>query len=129
MHGLGSSRYMLTWIRLQNCSRKQFPRIVKELLQSLNPQQHLPNLSEKSLLVPLNCQKVLERLLSIAEPQYVSRNLDSVLLKGLEVKRLGKAQRKSLRAKRTWQCNLNLKTVTMRAKKRRWMTRTEKARR
>jgi hypothetical protein len=78
----------------------EFPRMVKELIQNLNPQQHLPNVSEKSLLVPLNCQKVLERLLSIAKPQYISRNLDSVLLKGLEVKRFGQGTKKKPRGEK-----------------------------
>jgi hypothetical protein len=46
--------------------KMEFPKMSKELL-SLNPKQHLPAAFEKCRLVPLNRNKVLERIPSIKE--------------------------------------------------------------
>jgi hypothetical protein len=80
--------------------KTEFPRMVKELLQSLNPGEHLPKAFEKCGLVPVNRQKVLERLPSTAESHGIARNLDSVLLKRLEVRRFGDGTKKKPRGKK-----------------------------
>jgi hypothetical protein len=48
--------------------KPEFPKMLKELVNSLKPLQHLPKAFEKCGLHPVNCQKVLERIPSAANP-------------------------------------------------------------
>jgi hypothetical protein len=80
--------------------KTEFPRMVKELLDSLNPKEHLPKAFEKCGLVPLNRQKVLERLPSTVGSQGIARHLDGALLRRLEVRRFGEGTMKKPRGKK-----------------------------
>ncbi len=42
--------------------KTEFPSMLKELLEVLSTEKHLPTAFKKSGLVPVNCEKVLERL-------------------------------------------------------------------
>jgi hypothetical protein len=80
--------------------KTEFPKMLKELLLSLNPKQHLPAAFEKCGLVPLNRNKVLERIPSVKDTHTIARNLDASLLKKLEVRRFGDQSRKKPRGKK-----------------------------
>jgi hypothetical protein len=80
--------------------KTEFPKMLKELLLSLNPKQHLPAAFEKCGLVPLNRNKVLERIPSVKDTHTIARNLDASLLQKLEVRRFGDQSRKKPRGKK-----------------------------
>jgi hypothetical protein len=80
--------------------KTEFPKMLKELLLSLNPKQHLPAAFEKCGLVPLNRNKVLERIPSVKDTHTIARILDASLLKKLEVRRFGDQSRKKPRGKK-----------------------------
>ncbi len=80
--------------------KTEFPQMVKELLDSFNPKEHLPKAIEKCGLVPLNRQKVLESLLSTAESNSIACYLDSALPRRLEVQRFGEGTKKKPRGKK-----------------------------
>jgi hypothetical protein len=75
--------------------------MLKELVQSLNPKEHLPKAFEKCGLCPINREKVLDRLPSIVESEEIARHIDSTLLKRLEMRRFGEASKKKPRGKKT----------------------------
>lgn len=60
-------------------------RMLKELWEVLKPLDCLPNAFAKCGLVPLNRQKVLERLPSVASSEEIATAVDQLLLKKLEV--------------------------------------------
>ena len=74
--------------------------MLKELIQSLKPEEHLPKAFEKCKLCPINRQKVLDRLPSIVESQEIARHIDSALLKKLEVRRIWRGQQKKPRGQK-----------------------------
>jgi hypothetical protein len=80
--------------------KTEFPKMLKELLLSLNPQKHLPTAFAKCGLVPVNREKVLERIPSVQDSHAIARNLDSVLLERLEVRRFGDQSKKKTRGKK-----------------------------
>lgn len=81
-------------------AKPEFPRMIKELLQSMSPGQLLPKAFEKCGLFPVNKEKVLERIPSIKTSQNVAHHIDTALLKNLEVRRFGDASRKKPRGKK-----------------------------
>ena len=64
-------------------------------MAELQPENHLPKAFEKCGLVPLNRNKVLERLPSIARYEEAASYIDQALLKKLEVRRFGESKKKS----------------------------------
>jgi hypothetical protein len=74
--------------------------MLKELINSLKPLQHLPKAFEKCGFCPINCEKVLQRIPSTLESETITRHLDSALLKKLEVRRFVDAIRKNPRGKK-----------------------------
>ena len=77
--------------------KTEFPRMLKELIEELKPKEHLPSAFEKCGLVPLNRQKVLERIPSILQTKEIAKNIDGVLLKKLQVRRFGEGKKKKPR--------------------------------
>jgi hypothetical protein len=69
--------------------KSEFPRMLKELMNSLNFKENLPPAFKKCTLSPINRNKVLERIPSVEEAEKVTCNLDKELLKKLEVRRFG----------------------------------------
>ncbi len=69
--------------------KSEFPRMLKELISVLNPQEVMPNAFERCGLFPLDPVKVTERIPTILSTQEVARSVDSVLLKTLETRRFG----------------------------------------
>ncbi len=80
--------------------RQKFPKMLKELINSLKPLQHLPKAFEKCGFCPINCEKVLQRIPSTLKSETITRHLDSALLKKLEVRRFVDAIRKKPRGKK-----------------------------
>jgi hypothetical protein len=74
--------------------------MLKELIQSLKPKEHLPKAFKKCDFCPINRQKVLDRLPSILESQEIARNIDNVLRKKLEVRRIWRRQQKKPRGQK-----------------------------
>jgi hypothetical protein len=85
----------------QLLQKTEFPRMLKELVESLKPMEHLPKAFEKCGLCPINREKVLDRLPSIVQSEEIARHIDSALLKKLEVRRFGEASKKKPRGKKT----------------------------
>jgi hypothetical protein len=81
-------------------AKTEFPRMLKELVDSVDAKKLLPKAFEKCGLFPLNRQKVLERIPSVEESQQIARNVDSILLKKLEVRRFGEGGKKKPRGKK-----------------------------
>jgi hypothetical protein len=50
----------------------EFPKMLKELVNSLKPLQHLPNAFEKCGLFLVNCEKVLWRIPSTLESENIA---------------------------------------------------------
>jgi hypothetical protein len=73
--------------------------MLKELINSLKPLQHLPKAFEKCGFCPINCEKVLQRIPSTLESKTITRHLGSALLKKLEVRRFVDAIRKKNQGK------------------------------
>jgi hypothetical protein len=80
--------------------KTEFPSMLKELLEALSPEKHLPTAFKKCGLVPVNREKVLERLPSIQESHVTARHLDATLLEKLEVRRFGEKNKKKPRGKK-----------------------------
>jgi hypothetical protein len=80
--------------------KTEFPRMLKELLSELNPAEHLPKAFEKCGLVPINRQKVLDRIPSVVGTQDIAHHVDQALLKKLEVRRFGDGPKKQPRGKK-----------------------------
>ncbi len=74
--------------------------MLKELVNSLKPLQHLPKDFEKCGLCSVNREKILQRIPSTLESETTARHLDSALLKKLEVRRFCDARRKKPRGKK-----------------------------
>ncbi len=70
---------------------------MKELMANIHPEQLLPSAFEKCGLVPINRQKVLERIPSILDSQEIGHNIDSALLKRLEARRFGEGPKRKTR--------------------------------
>jgi hypothetical protein len=68
--------------------------MLKELLDSLKPDKLLPKAFEKCGLVPLNRDKVLDRIPSVLQTQEVAHHMDAAVMKRLEVRRFGDTKKK-----------------------------------
>jgi hypothetical protein len=80
--------------------KTEFPRMLKELLLELKPVEHLPKAFEKCGLVPINRQKVLDRIPNVVQSKEIARHVDNALLKKLEVRRFGDGPKKQPRGKK-----------------------------
>jgi hypothetical protein len=80
--------------------KSMFPKMLKELLDSLNPAALLPKAFEKCGLIPLNRAKVIERIPSTTKTAEIAHGVDQVLLKKLEIRRFGDGQKKRPRGKK-----------------------------
>jgi hypothetical protein len=80
--------------------KTEFPRMLKELLESLNCEQLLPKAFERCGLIPINPEKVLELIPSVVRTTEAARHLDAALLKRLEVRRFGELSKKRPRGKK-----------------------------
>jgi len=80
--------------------KTEFPKMLKELVDGLDPQAHLPSAFRKCGLYPLNRQEVLNRIPSIVDSQAIARNLDDTLLKTLELRRFGDQSKKKPRGQK-----------------------------
>jgi len=80
--------------------KTEFPKMLKELVEGLNPQDHLPSAFRKCGLYPLNRQEVLNRIPSIVDSQAIAKNLDDTLLKTLELRRFGDQSKKKPRGQK-----------------------------
>jgi len=80
--------------------KTEFPKMLKELVDGLDPQAHLPSAFRKCGLYPLNHQEVLNRIPSIVDSQAIARNLDDSLLKTLELRRFGDQSKKKPRGQK-----------------------------
>jgi hypothetical protein len=80
--------------------KTEFPSMLKELLEALSPEKHLPTAFKKCSLVPVNHEKVLGRLPSIQESHVIARHLDATLLEKFEVRRFGEKNKKKPREKK-----------------------------
>jgi hypothetical protein len=80
--------------------KTHFPKMLKELLDSLSPGQLLPKAFEKCGIVPVNRQKVLERIPTVLQTEEIARHVDANLLKNLEVRRFGDSGKKKPRGKK-----------------------------
>ncbi len=69
--------------------KTEFPKMLKELLDTLNPGRLLPKAFERCRLWPINQEKALEKIPSIQSSQEVATHLDMAILKKLEVRRFG----------------------------------------
>jgi hypothetical protein len=74
--------------------KTQFPAMLKELLDSLKPDKLLPKAFEKCGLIPLNRDKVLDRIPSVLQTQEVAHHMDAAVMKRLEVRRFGDTKKK-----------------------------------
>ena len=72
----------------------RFPGMLKEVVEALDTKELMTKAFGKCGLVPLNRQKVLDRIPSARTSQEIARDLDSVLAKTLEVRRFGDGQKK-----------------------------------
>ncbi len=70
--------------------------MLKELIQSLKPKEHLPKAFKKCNFCPINRQKVLDWLPSILESQEIARNIDTVM----KVRRIWRRQQKKPRGQK-----------------------------
>ncbi len=115
--------------------KTEFPRLLKELLNICKPEQHLVKAFEKCGLVPINVNKILERIPSTVRSQDVARHLDAALLKknwrsgGLGLVPRNPEAKKFLLASRTAEWRRTSRTAVSR---RRWwmspmMTRRKRA--
>jgi hypothetical protein len=77
-----------------------FPKMMKELLDSLNPAALLPKAFEKCGLILLNCAKVIERIPSTTKTAEIAHGVNQVLLKKLKIRRFGDGQKKRPREKK-----------------------------
>ncbi len=80
--------------------KMHFPKMLKKLLDSLSPGQLLPKAFEKCGIVPVNRQKVLERIPTVLQTEEIARHVDAHLLKNLEVRRFGDSGKKKPRGKK-----------------------------
>lgn len=80
--------------------KKEFPKMLKELLGSLRPEQLLPKAFEKCGLFPINSVKVTERIPSIVTTQEAATHIDQALLKKFDVRRFGESSRRKPRGKK-----------------------------
>jgi len=115
----------------QLLQKTEFPRMLKELVQSLKPMEHLPKAFEKCGLCPINREKVLDRLPSIVQSEEIARHIDSALLKKLEVRRFGEASKKSPGERKLLQDSptQRRRTARRRRRRRRRTTRRRRTRR
>ncbi len=74
--------------------KTKFPAMLKELVEGLNPKQHLPNAFRKCGLFPFNREEVLNRIPVFVPTQEIAKHMDAALLKKLEVRRFGDASKK-----------------------------------
>ena len=72
----------------------RFPGMLKEVIEALDTKELMTKAFGKCGLVPLNRQKVLDRIPSARTSQEMARDLDSVLVQTLEVRRFGDGQKK-----------------------------------
>jgi len=75
--------------------KTEFPRMLKELLDMMDPAALLPPAFERCGLFPVDPSKVTCRLPSIASTEEVARHVDKELLKTLEVRRYGAEKKKA----------------------------------
>lgn len=68
--------------------------MLKELLQAVDPLQLLPAAFEKCGLVPINRQKVLDRIPSIESSESIAQHVDAALLEKLQTRRFGQGQKR-----------------------------------
>lgn len=80
--------------------KTEFPGLLKELLESLKPGQHLPKAFEKCGLYPINRDKVLDRIPTVLNRQEIASHMDHLVLKKLEVRRFGDQKKKTVRGKK-----------------------------
>ena len=74
--------------------KKVFPRMLKELLDSVIPAELLPPAFERCGLYPIERKKVTERLPSKSRARTIARHLDSILLDKIEEKRFPVSKKK-----------------------------------
>jgi len=72
----------------------RFPAMLKEVVEALDTEVLMENAFTRCGLVPLNRQKVLDRIPSARTSLEMARDLDSVLAKTLEVRRFGDGKKK-----------------------------------
>jgi len=80
--------------------KKEFPRMLKELLDSLDPGKLLPIAFAKCGISPINSTKVTERIPSAVSSQEAATHLDQALIERLEVRRFGEGNRRRPRGKK-----------------------------
>jgi len=80
--------------------KTEFPQMLKELLMTLYPREHLPTAFRKYGLYPIDRNEVLVRIPSILTTKAMVSDLDASLLKTLEVRRFGDPSKKKPRGKK-----------------------------
>ena len=80
--------------------KSEFPRMLRELIGSLDPAQLLPKAFEKCGLAPLNRIKVTERIPSVQRTAEIAQHVDQLLLEKLQVRRFGDGKKKKPRGKK-----------------------------
>ncbi len=80
--------------------KTDFPGMLKVLMDTLKPKEHLPRAFEKCGIFPINRQKVLDRIPSALETQEIAHHVDQALLKKLEVRRFGDGTKRKPRGKK-----------------------------
>jgi len=74
--------------------KTEFPAMLSELLKSLDTKRILPPSFRKCSLFPLNRMEVLDRIPSKLQSVQIAEQVDSALLKRLEVRRFGDPSKK-----------------------------------
>ena len=74
--------------------KKVFPKMLKELLDSVIPAELLPPAFERCGLYPIDREKVTERLPSRSRARTIARHLDTILLDKIEERRFPVSKKK-----------------------------------
>jgi hypothetical protein len=74
--------------------------MLKEVLQAVDPKKLLLNAFRKCGIYPVNREEVLAMILSAADTQKITKDIDAILLKKLEVRRFGEGKKRQPRGKK-----------------------------
>jgi len=71
-----------------------FPAMLKELVGSLNPKDHIPNAFRKCGIYPIDRSQVKDRIPTAEGAEEIARHVDAALVKKLELRRYGDKAKK-----------------------------------
>jgi hypothetical protein len=77
----------------KHLSKKEFPSMLRDLIDVLHPREIMPNAFARCGLFPVDATKVTSRIPSIMQTEHIAQHVDAGLMKRLEVRRFGEKKK------------------------------------